>query len=724
MSIILAICVAVSLLVVDSTYWYAAKNPKSMSEREHVLRDVKHCMILGSSSAMEYLRYQFKCLMTKMDHCILKPSFQNNNNLIENGSFLNLIPRYRGLVAADGASRRVTKHILNIWGLKGYFFNLAFLIFNFEWIPHTCNKHGVAVKSGNKTDTVFCGKRLEWRMLLTNNQVKLSMRTTPFRHYNLKMFYSSLRYTWITSICEVNVILSSTPTIMQNYPLRTIINPYIFEYYILIGYFQRMSISCLMDDIDDTDIELVVHDGPGSRSSRLIEQSEKEEKAETTTFSAFVRITRSSEHTTSNITVKINIIQKLTSFNSCSISPQVLEFSNYLQNKICYIYIDNLRSRFPAIFVHRFVFDGPLFMGEQASSDCQYGGLYITLQSVTSPEIIACSNKSEVYIYSSVNSIRILLVWFSGYSSGSLSGTLLLTKCWTRYESLVNKLVGSVNIINESSACQIFICAPLVQPYQDHCHVLIRSKSAPIGPADLTIFLQHTFSTCISEYGDIRNRNQLNVSASFITNWPLNQGIQTKNVSRNITSNVQTFVQYSFDYLQYSRITLPYMCDKSHPMTQLSVTLQIPYCNIDSNGVVTRVSLRNIQLLNVFCIGILFHITNVQDNIYYLILKEGDASHNGTLVPVYYNSECPIQCRNGTYTLDVLNKTEQSVYRYTANIGVVLLTGFMHDGLRLSIPFARGNCSHTCSCSANLQKTSIKTDKNADRQLWRLHSKR
>ena len=382
------------------------------------------------------------------------------------------------------------------------------------------------MKSGNKTDTAFCGKRLEWGMFLTNNQVKLFMRTIPFRHYNLKMFYSSLRYTWITSICEVNVVLSNTPTIMQNYPLRTIINPYIFEYYILVGYFQRMSISCLMDDIDDTDIELVVHDGPGSRSSRLIEQSEKEEKAETTTFSAFVRITRSSEHTTSNITVKINIIEKLSSFNSCSISPQVLEFSNYLQNKICYIYIENLRSRFPAIFVHHFVFDGPLFMGEQSSSDCHYGGLYITLQSVTSPEIIACSNKSEVYI-----------------------------------------------IINDSFACQIFICAPLVQPYQDHCHVLIRSKSASIGPADLTIFLQHTSSTCISEYGDIRNRNQLNVSASFITNWPLNQGIQTKNVSRNITSNVQTFVQYSFDYLQYSRVTLPYMCDKSHPMTQLSVTL-------------------------------------------------------------------------------------------------------------------------------------------------------
>ena len=63
---------------------------------------------------MDYLRYQFKCLMTKMDHCILKPSFQNNNNLIENGSFQNLIPRYRGFVAAEGTSRRVTKHILNI----------------------------------------------------------------------------------------------------------------------------------------------------------------------------------------------------------------------------------------------------------------------------------------------------------------------------------------------------------------------------------------------------------------------------------------------------------------------------------------------------------------------------------------------------------------------------------------------------------------------------------
>ena len=139
---------------------------------------------------------------------------------------------------------------------------------------------------------------------------------------------------------------------------------------------------------------------------------------------------------------------------------------------------------------------------------------------------------------------------------------------------------------------------------------------------------------------------------------------------------------------------------------------------------VTRESLKNIQSLNVFCIGLLFHIKNVQDNIYYLIFKEGDASHNGTHVSVYYNSECPIQCRNGTYTLDVLNETEQSVYRYTANIGVVLLTGFMHDGFRLSIPFARGNCSHTCSCSANLQKTSIETDKNADTQLWRLHSKR
>ena len=108
-----------------------AKNPKNMSEREHVLRDVEHCMISKSSSAMGYLGYRLKCLLTKMDHCILKPSFQNNNNLFEKGSFQNLIPRYCGFVAAEGTSRRVTKHILNIWGLKGYFFNLDFLIFNF-----------------------------------------------------------------------------------------------------------------------------------------------------------------------------------------------------------------------------------------------------------------------------------------------------------------------------------------------------------------------------------------------------------------------------------------------------------------------------------------------------------------------------------------------------------------------------------------------------------------
>ena len=143
--------------------------------------------------------------------------------------------------------------------------------------------------------------------------------------------------------------------------------------------------------------------------------------------------------------------------------------SSHWKNPACIEYSSTSRPHI-SIFVKQFLFSGPNKFTYPHLGHCQYGGLFLEIDD-TERYFEFCRDMNDFMIGSENKGIYITLIWFTGYSIGSLLGRLSPTMCRTVYvETFPREMLFQPDVlvkVNISVACQYIVCPSLQREKQD-----------------------------------------------------------------------------------------------------------------------------------------------------------------------------------------------------------------------------------------------------------------
>ena len=147
--------------------------------------------------------------------------------------------------------------------------------------------------------------------------------------------------------------------------------------------------------------------------------------------------------------------------------------SSQRKNTACIEYSSSSRSHI-AIFVKQFLFSGPNKFTYAHLGHCQYGGLFLEIDD-TENYFEFCRDMNDFRIGAENKGIYITLIWFTGYSIGSLLGRLSHSMCRTVYvETFPREMLFQPDVLvkaNTSVACQYIVCPSLQSGKQDMCTI-------------------------------------------------------------------------------------------------------------------------------------------------------------------------------------------------------------------------------------------------------------
>ena len=353
--------------------------------------------------------------------------------------------------------------------------------------------------------------------------------------------------------------------------------------------------------------------------------------------------------------------------------------------------------------VSQFVFTGPDTLIDD-DYNCQYGGLIIYFVTAIDRQFEYCNNVNNFPIYSDTNEINIVLVWFSGYSSGSFNGNIYEGDCKMYYLEVFPKGVVYIPDLTVTSGsaigCHSFICAPLVEGIQNKCSLRIDHSST----ISLQVKYQQTLGTCDPAVKEQSSEKAFvySLNVSFSNNWPFGTPVNT--YTRH---NLSGHANHNFDYLHNGKLSLNLMCNKSEPRKQVSVVITKSECLKRHHQLYTNIVVQSIPALTERCLQYVYTFTSdtmqiSRDGNYHdFIYKDSGHINTGHDVSVKYET-CPSECRKYKFSLFVKNAGKSSITEYISDIGHTIFTGFYHRGFRISIVQPEKICIRNSECKLQL----------------------
>ena len=362
---------------------------------------------------------------------------------------------------------------------------------------------------------------------------------------------------------------------------------------------------------------------------------------------------------------------------------------------MCFDFFRAERKISLSLDISYFTFEGPTSL--DSLYHCQYGGLFIEF--VIGKIISICDKKQYHAVYGETENITILLVYFTGYSHGVFIGKITEEQCTARYlfwadNSEYNQIVRPSNF----TACERIICPPRNNG-TGHCKIKIRNEGAPIGVSSMYVSSFPTLRRCRGAYTDITTEYILNVSALNSLYWPVREYKiilkRSKTHKRLMTFFALDFIYFHF--LEHVNISFPSICERKNHYDQFGLFFEVSRCII----LPVRRTIRDIFILNKpqlskECIGVNLKafLHKITHYIYPVAVGE---KNTGLQINVQYQN-CPLNCRNYTYELIVLNKYQNTVYQYTSPVDSGMFTGYFNQGVRISVIPPSNPCTHISGC--------------------------
>ena len=725
-------------------------NRKRLFQTEFVAADLEKCIdksIPVSYCQRAYLLTQVKCMDKRVLTCIHK----HGNNIEWNNSsgISSLFPAdYCGFMSLNENKVAFARIILHVRFRTHYLVNIDFLQFNFDWLEPNCEQHSASVVDLIVKSTItFCGRRLSWDLMATGNEVDIIITAQPLYSYLVTMFFSSYQFAWVEgfavkkSLSFTTRLFTDVNVFLTNINSKTVI----LKFSILVNMENLVQIE--LTSTDDITSGIAIYDGPGNLSKEINDFhdiiTKKRKLVLSSAFHASIHVFHSS---VANVIFRIRSISFSSEVKKCvKRNPSHLYVtSSAVRNTVCKglfnsggVSVDFYYfSKYVALYINHFLHSGPSHVSHRPDYNCEYGGIYARFRRKKGLFKIVpiCESRSNFIIYGDDVYTSILVVWYAGYSFGSLSVSLKISYCFVQYLELNHKGnsgIGDDVVIDDKAVCQGYICSPLKSHLQKQCKFSIRAPGRAIGTAFILISQASTLGRCMPELTRQRNNPMYNITAAFSPTWPLG-GVKYEKLSQDAS----TVWNKTFFHLDNGTVSMPYICAKEKK--QMHLVIQVSRCQISPNGVFIVRPLANIHALSSECIGYAYIMRGDKVSASHLIHKEHDYLFTGTFFVVGYSSKrgnCPIHCQKYTYSVFVLNKDKSQVNEYVKDVGTKFYPGYFHHGLRVTINPPKDPCEDIKPClitvhmykpdyPVGVKKTKSITRINVGKNVWYFYDKR
>ena len=653
------------------TYWTARQNDRASLQTLFVMKDVYDCIHLethGSHSPMRDIKIRFNnCIRDRTLHCLQTPK----KNKAYKRKQLSVFDRHKycGLITTVSKISRLPWTVINFTAPDGYLMFFNVLLFRFLWSERGCNDHGLIINvSFRKVPLCFSGRRLPWVLIFKANYA--SVRFSNDLSFIITMFYSIHKRNWLSDFAEeINLYLKMAR--IYNVPFRekNIHSPTeVYNFYIRVYHMKQILLFQLGND---TPIDASFHDGPGLLSKRL--EYRKDSSFLTSAFLGFLQIR---PYQSDVFTLSVQSYDRRNKVPTCIkqyLSKSIQIFSNSAKNKgdLCF---DSILSLDMSVkfYILYFTFQGPTSF--DSLYDCQYGGLFLEI--VSGKTISICEKREDYLIYGATETIRLLLVYYEGYSHGVLIARLLVDNCTAQYLSAGDNL-EHYEIVQPSisSTCKRIICSPRNNA-SNHCRIQITNEDEPIGLSGMQVVKFSSLRRCRG--GHTGAAPQYNISALTSPNWPI-----TEYRIINIAKNHSEYILFRF--LKFVNISLPSNCDRQRPFSQFGVFFMKTRCLVNPITYLKQFTyvLHSLQVSEE-CIGKDLEVASLDKPTHFLYPATFGEKNTGLEVNAQYHN-CPSKCRIYKYELVVFKKHQNAVHRYTSPVGSAMFTGYINEGVRLKV---------------------------------------
>ena len=703
--------VILSLAQAHDTHLTATPNGNSVNQMALLIKDVDSCIwkyfnmhtLIDSTKSIKH------CFVKRKIHCIQTRSAQASKH-IEIFISRNV---YCTNIALENNYDYPRQLVVSRQFLIGYSILVDFIIFDFEFNTKY-GTHGLILEYINnykeRNAYFYHGKRIPWTTIIDSDKVTITIKTIVYRKYKLHIFYSSYKWHWLSHFQLVNDASFEHSLDIRTHALiefkrRSKIER--FQYALFSKPLRAFSVS--ISPLRKSKTDLTLYDGPGRLSNVLVQLSHgssfKIQHFKTSSFTAHLQLDMSVAGEIDKFTILIRVIGSAYPLCNMTDKLHISVESSQNENTICRLYSRTYKASMN-LKVNTFIFDGAKTGLSNSLFDCQYGGIVFTpflkpSHKLQHTLLKICDSRSHFTLYSKSYVFDALVIWFKGYSRGSLLASAFPSDC-VQYElELLGRPIVTYNmrfIIDDRAYCVRYICPPLQSSYQKYCHFSLKTKGGSLGIVKIVISQTETINTCIPEYHSARRKHVAQLYGAMVNNWPIGNK-ETFNLTRVINRKSVIF----FKYLINGEVSLPYFCSANNKRKQMSIMLFTSICH-RNRITMTRFNyhVNNMQAVTKDCYAFMF---TLKSNVNELLMKEDTRSktYKGVIIKSSYGTHCPNRCRHHTIVVRVLDKSSNSVYEYTSNVGEKINTLLYHYGMHITvIPSSKSPCKWKHHCNVEI----------------------
>ena len=707
---LLIICI-VFVKITDSMSYFSAHHDYSTDQLDtFVMRDVYDCLSHDTDDMVLSMRDKIlvmgTCIHRYISHCTKRRNIDKHT--LEN----DVKHTYCAMIAKESTSSHFSTLDTYFAGIKGYLMYFNILIFDFEWSYLWCNKHGLSITSSPEAAQLcFRGNRLPWKIVVEAHYALMRLRSvSPFK---LTLFYSLNKLNWLIDFSkQQHIYLSKTiPLNIQSLLSKHVFNINVYSLYVRCHPMNRIAF-IIQEHQPIADIAL--YDGPGIRSQRLYQYKNYRNTFFTSGFLGYVRFVEK-QNNDLNFVISLQVRPRRGTIASCfklgrALPITILAYVPENKGQICFHIFEPFKA-YLRLNIKYFVYNG----------NCEYGGFFIGQLTMTG----ICENRSNFIIYGESLHFTMLLVWYSGYSYGSIEAELQDEHCITKYLNRINYLKYNKIMIKENSIhCQRVLCILANTADTPKCKFHIKGSNKPIGVTRIKMDVFHASRHCQHNAHNMEH----NVSALHSEDWPLMEPILSHYISTNKS------MIYEYKYLNDVNISLRYTCDHKKPLPQYGIILQTSTCYLTRYDKMQafKYVLDTIEITaNCFYRSIpVGDPTKVRDLLYTV---EGNKKMYSRLQIRFLHRDCTNQvhsCDNYKYILAV--KQHNIVTRYFGDIGFdenfAVFPAYYHHGFNLSIIQPGNPCNCTLEALFLDHKFHVGTHNGTSfvhgRHEWHIYSRR
>ena len=665
-----------------------------VEQRELLLKDVSDCSERPEVSLIENIKLLYQCLRRRIIHCdSRRQKSLQSAQLAQNKSRI-----YCTSIIHKGVYPTHQAHTVNIQTWSNFILHIDFLLFDFEWYSQVY--HGLSVseynRDGGRNTTYYTGRRLPWTMITTSNTAIMNISTYARMIFKLHLYYSSTKWSWYPNIKAVYAAILSDVAYPVNLVTTLQLANRIFEaftYHFIQPDFKQINISFV--SIVESPARIVIYDGPGRRSPRLLTVEHHDSMGKTliktTAFHAYIEVYILPFEATQPIDILFSQIESFDypRLKFRHIDPVTVHSDDRANNIFV---IPWMRS---VLDIRQYIFEGVFTaMPGYETPKCQFGGLYF----IPSQNKAFCKTIRTRFILEHDGSVEsLMVVWFSGYSRGSLVIIQYVNwKCLTHH--LDNHIVQNNNIfmIDTIQYCRKYVCPESMNPSHDlRCEFQLNIPNRPVGSAELSVGLSFDMDDCAPGTGTTDTTASYTVSTIEYTHARFGYNIKKHNSGRMHDSGRITVDRFKhlFQYLVSANVSLPRLCFQRIISLRSYMRVYIAICQFnDLFQDELSLPVHNIFSLD-NCIN---HTTRMKPNSLLIRHENYTINYPRHHIITSYAEYCPHRCRNHSFDLKIYRKFDNydndRVDMYSAKIGEKISTQLTYDTFWIKINRQETSC--------------------------------